>query len=46
MNIANMNVCYAITYAKTANIYCPGNETDKYYWGGEKTVYYLYWDND
>jgi len=36
MNIANMNVCYAITYAKTVNIYWPGYKTDKYYWGGKK----------
>jgi len=36
MNITNMNVYNAITYAKTVNIYCPGNKTDKYYWGGKK----------
>jgi len=38
MNITNMNVYNAITYAKTVNIYCPGNKTDKYYWGGERKL--------
>ena len=38
MNISNMNVCNAITYAKTVNIYFPGNKTDKYYWGGERKL--------
>ena len=38
MNIANMNFCYATTYAKTVNIYCPGNKTDKYYWGGKLSI--------
>jgi len=35
MNIANMNVCNATTYAKkTVDIYWPGNKTDKYHLGG------------
>jgi len=46
MNIAKMNVGNAPTYAKTVNIYWPGDKTDKYYWGGKKTAYYLDWGNE
>jgi len=41
-----MNVGNAPTYAKTVNIYWPGDKTDKYYWGGKKTAYYLDWGNE